>query len=752
MKIAYIVPEFPSLSQTFILSQITGLLDGGHKVDIYAARAGAGTVRHPDVERYHLLARTRYRQEFAKVYGRRRRITRGAAILARAVLRHPARVRRWLGLLRRKGVFRALDLLFAVAPFWRTDYDIIVTHFGPTGNAWLCLKEWTRAKYVCAFYGYDITSYVRQHGPSVYRELFRQGDLLLVLSRHMAGQLEALGCDPARIVVHPLGIDVGRFAPRSPSADSSRPLRVLSVARLVEKKGLADAIEAVARVIRQGVAVEYTIVGSGPLEQALRTLIRERGLEDQVTLDGPQTSDRVAAMLTQTDVFLLPSVTAANGDQEGTPTVLLEAQACGIPVLSTQHSGIPEIVADGRSGYLVPEHDVEALAERLRFLAEHPDVRHQLGAFGRASVTDGYDIRRLCSRLTEIFEALARSGRVSAACSAANGALAAEPAVRPDISVIIATRNRAGMLREALGHLAAQETGHAVTYDVVVVDNGSSDETRDVVAHFKARYPVPLRYVYEGTAGKPWALNAGLRSASGKILAFVDDDITPVPTWLRAVWSCFKEEGADGVAGRVLPVWADGRPAWLTDYVVDHIGQMGCLDHGNVRLSNLQGHSCRWVGGNMAFRREAAQRVGDYDIRFSEGRGDDTEYYERFVRHGLKVVYEPSAVAYHNIHGQRMTPAHFRRMRHVNGHALAYWMPWSKSELLTVMPLAWYWDTLRYAAAWVKTWMGQRPWQERFRFELKLRERGSTWLHRLRLLPQGWRTVLVGQSYLTGGR
>ena len=103
-----------------------------------------------------------------------------------------------------------------------------------------------------------------------------------------------------------------------------------------------------------------------------------------------------------------------SGDQEGTPTCLLEAQACGIPVLSTRHSGIPEIVSDSRSGYLVPEHDVEALAERLGFLASHPEIRRQLGECGRAAMAESYDIRRLCVRLAEIFEELGRSVRVGA--------------------------------------------------------------------------------------------------------------------------------------------------------------------------------------------------------------------------------------------------------------------------------------------------------------------------------------------------
>ena len=142
-------------------------------------------------------------------------------------------------------------------------------------------------------------------------------------------------------------------------------LEILSVARLTEKKGLHVAIEACHQLKEQGVAFRYRILGIGPWERRLRTLIEQYQLDDVIEMPGFMPSHQVKEMLEQADVFLLPSITGTDGDMEGIPVALMEAMAVGIPVISTVHSGIPELVESGKSGWLVPENDAQALAERL---------------------------------------------------------------------------------------------------------------------------------------------------------------------------------------------------------------------------------------------------------------------------------------------------------------------------------------------------------------------------------------------------
>ena len=313
-----------------------------------------------------------------------------------------------------------------------------------------------------------------------------------------------------------------------------------------------------------------------------------------------------------------------------------------------------------------------------------------------------------------------------------------------DFSVILATRNRAESLRETLAALRQQETGGAFTYEVLVVDNASTDATRAVVSTAQATGLPWLRYVYEAWPGKPWALNTGLRQAHGALLAFTDDDVLPTATWLQALWRCFQEEPADGVTGRILPRWLAPRPAWLTDQLALGFGTLGCLDHGPHRLRSRERHDCRWVGGNLAIRRAVINQVGDYDSRM--GRVEDTEYYYRCVRHGLHVVYEPTALVYHTIWPERMTPEYFRWWHHTTGYYHAHVLPWRASHVLTVVPVDRYLQSLGLALKWGLAFLRRRPWAERFSYELLLRLGFSAWLHRLQLWPRWWRAVLTSRN------
>jgi colanic acid/amylovoran biosynthesis glycosyltransferase len=178
----------------------------------------------------------------------------------------------------------------------------------------------------------------------------------------------------------------------------------LTVGRLVEKKGLEYAVRAVALARRTCPNLRYEIIGDGPLRPALGELVDKLNLAPIVSLLGAADCDFVRRKMAATDLFMLPSVTANDGDQEGIPVSLMEAQACGLPVLSTRHSGIPELVADGESGFLVAERDVEALASRLTYLIEHPESWPRMGRAGRTIVESRFNIEALNRDLLQIYE------------------------------------------------------------------------------------------------------------------------------------------------------------------------------------------------------------------------------------------------------------------------------------------------------------------------------------------------------------
>ena len=184
------------------------------------------------------------------------------------------------------------------------------------------------------------------------------------------------------------------------------PTRIVVVGRLVEKKGVSHAIEAVARLRDSGRAVRLSIVGDGPLRLELESMVEALRVGDRVQFLGSKTREEVAEILAAAHLLLAPSVTAADGDQEGIPNTLKEAMAAGLPVVSTLHSGIPELVEDGRSGFLVPERDSEALADRVGWLVDRPDSWPDMGRAGRSRVEAEYDIAKLSMRLVELYQSV----------------------------------------------------------------------------------------------------------------------------------------------------------------------------------------------------------------------------------------------------------------------------------------------------------------------------------------------------------
>ncbi|EON2869623.1 colanic acid biosynthesis glycosyltransferase WcaL [Escherichia coli] len=364
MKVGFFLLKFPLSSETFVLNQITAFIDMGFEVEIVALQKGDTQNTHAAWTKYNLAARTRWLQDepTGKVAKLRHR--------ASQTLRGIHRKNTWQALnLKRYGAESRNLILSAICGLVATPFhaDVFIAHFGPAGVTAAKLRELgvIRGKIATIFHGIDISSReVLNHYTPEYQQLFRRGDLMLPISDLWAGRLQKMGCPREKIAVSRMGVDMTRFSPRPVKAPAT-PLEIISVARLTEKKGLHVAIEACRQLKEQGMAFRYRILGIGPWERRLRTLIEQYQLEDVVEMPGFKPSHEVKAMLDDADVFLLPSVTGADGDMEGIPVALMEAMAVGIPVVSTLHSGIPELVEADKSGWLVPENDARVLAQRL---------------------------------------------------------------------------------------------------------------------------------------------------------------------------------------------------------------------------------------------------------------------------------------------------------------------------------------------------------------------------------------------------
>lgn len=226
--------------------------------------------------------------------------------------------------------------------------------------------------------------------------------LFICVSEHIRRVALDKGFPADRLRVHRVGVDTSRLVPRR----SHLPGLVVHTARLVEKKGTAVLIEAFAQVARQVPHARLVIVGGGPLMASLVELRDRLGLQRAVCFRGERPHVVALGWMKRATVVCVPSVTAANGDTEGLPTVLFEAGAVGVPVVATLNSGIPEAVDDGANGLLVPERDVAALAEALvRVLADAP-LRERLSVEARRRAVADFDVTRQTGELEAVYDAV----------------------------------------------------------------------------------------------------------------------------------------------------------------------------------------------------------------------------------------------------------------------------------------------------------------------------------------------------------
>lgn len=400
--------RFPAISETFILNQITGLLDRGHEVEIIARERGPLDALHSDIKSYQLLDRTTY---LIIPQNRRQQFVEATQILVKLL--------RWratsLGQIINHFLFfdaaKALRLVFDLGPLiGRPKYDVIHCHFGPVGELGRRLRKIgaLEGRLVTTFHGYDITCFLKKHGEKVYYDLFREGDLFMYSSEFVGEKLIRAGCPSHKSLRFRLGTDMRQFSFSERHVRPGDLIRLITVARLVEKKGLEYSIKAVAQLMKIHPALRYNIVGEGPLHQDLSHLVHELQVEDKIKLLGWKNKDEVRALYAEAHIFLLTSVTSSTGDEEGQGLVLQEAQAMGLPVVCTNHNGFPESILPGQSGFLVPEREIGAIAHQLSELIKNPQQWVEIGRRGRRFVESEFDLNKRNCALVDVYEKLIR--------------------------------------------------------------------------------------------------------------------------------------------------------------------------------------------------------------------------------------------------------------------------------------------------------------------------------------------------------
>lgn len=373
MKVCFFTYFFPRITETFILNKITNLLDRGVDVQIlaiYDSRSHKAvedreieSVVHGDVIKYRLIERVTY---IPKV----------------------------------KGEFNYSEIQKQLV---RIKPDII--HFQWSGLAEHVFKELSfDVPAVTNFHEFNMPSNWRQ--VKSFQDVYKNSNLILPVSDYLYNLIVKDGCPSDKVITHHMGVDIDRFIPVKTKPKNS--IKFLTVASLLEKKGYEDSLKVISNLKNLGVEMEYVIVGDGILKDKLVKLVDEYGLRGAVRFLGKLTQEDTIRQYQSSDIFIQPSITAMDGSHEGIPTSLMEASACGLPVVSTFHSGIPELIKNNKSGYLSCEHDIINLTKSALDLAKNENIRHNFGREGRNLVTAEFNIKKLTSNVLDIYKNLSR--------------------------------------------------------------------------------------------------------------------------------------------------------------------------------------------------------------------------------------------------------------------------------------------------------------------------------------------------------
>jgi len=387
-RLGYLVTSFPRVSETFIINEIIELERQGFDLRIYSMVAATDRIRHRLVDEIHSPIRYLPRPLSRSI----------GTVLGDHVWLLVRSPRAYLSTLFRVLTSGELDLIarFPQAPglVRRIERDG-VTHLHAgfvhmPGSLAYIVSLLTGCRYSLGTHARDLY----HSPPALLRKKLAAARVVFTCTRYNISHLQRLseGVSAFRVrhVYHGTTLERFSFGP----CGRSEPPVVLAVARLVEKKGLEDLIEASALLRDRGVRFRCHIVGQGELGKSLAQLIRRFDLQRLVTLEGAADQDQVIAWYRRAIVLALPSRVARDGDRDGIPNVLIEAAACGLPIISTPVSGIPELVEDGRTGLLVPPRQPVALADAIDVMLRSTDLRERVRANARARVETAFDVRR----------------------------------------------------------------------------------------------------------------------------------------------------------------------------------------------------------------------------------------------------------------------------------------------------------------------------------------------------------------------
>jgi len=621
-KIIAIQGGFPALSVTFILDQITGLIDRGMEIENWATYRTQDKTVHKSVTDYQLLDKTRFLN------------------FPLAQFRNDSK--KWIS------EFFKLNNIQNIE-----DVAAFHVHYGPNFNQLEPLFRNTDKRVVVSFHGYDASRHIKSNGPDCYEYLFSRADLITTPSSVMRERLIEIGCPAEKVIIHRYGVDLTRFSPiQKPVQEET--VKLLSVARLVEKKGLEHSLRAFAG-INPELKATYRIIGDGELKESLQSLTLELKIEDRVVFLGSVDTATVQEEMKQADIFVLTSITAADGDEEGLPVSIIEAQAMGLPVISSFHAGIPELVSHQHSGLLSEEKDVETIKFHMDCLIGNPSLRRQFSRKALERVKSEFDIVKLNDQLKAhlLDEILTTSKQENISAGkpeeAKNTLLKQLDKISwshkrdvyydlfEDYEVVRETKHPAISIviiswkfnEKTLANLIALNKQSDTNFELIFVNNGAPD------AEFESFRPFIHKYVrLNKNTGAYLARNAGALFGSAPILLFLDDDAIPAVNLVSSHLNEFAQYDVIVVRGQVRPI---------TNNPLNRLA-------GHYNLGYKPYPVYTDIEGNTSYQTEAFLKVGGWDDGIDMG-GGGAEISFRLLQiepDYRKQIYSPNPIIFHD--------------------------------------------------------------------------------------------------------
>jgi len=276
--------------------------------------------------------------------------------------------------------------------------DCVLAQYGQTGAAMVPICKALKIPLIVHFHGQDASRHeVLESYKAEYREMFDYAARIIAVSNAMYQKLLGLGCPEDRLVLNTYGPD-DSFFEISPNMDEEH---FVGIGRFTDKKAPYYTILAFSKILETFPNAKLTIGGDGQLLNACNNLVRYLGIEHAVSLPGKISPPAFRELLANAAAFVQHSVIAEDGDSEGTPVAVLEASAAGLPVISTKHAGIPDVIIDGETGILVDEHDVDGMSKAMMKILADPALAKQMGKAGKQRIRNNFSMARYISKLSE---------------------------------------------------------------------------------------------------------------------------------------------------------------------------------------------------------------------------------------------------------------------------------------------------------------------------------------------------------------